>query len=337
MNITQTYQRMIDRASDLPLFQKFNQLNPNVRGAIWLLGSGIFFTAMSVLIKQASQEFSSFQVAFFRALFGFIVIAPFALRHGVTAVKTARPGLHLFRGVVGACVMMAMFYAVARLPLADVTALSFTRPIFLIPLAVLFLGEIVRVRRWTATAVGFIGVLIMVRPGSDGIDPAVLVALGASIGLAVITVCVKKLSETEAPATMLFWSSIMLTLCTAFPAWQVWQTPTWSVIGMAVAMGACGTVGQAMLIRGYAVGEATAITPFDYSRLIYSAIAGFIFFTEVPDIMTLAGAAVIVGSSIYIARREAKRNPDAAPNPTPMGDQAGSANAALENMRRRKK
>lgn len=292
------------------MLENLKRLPPNVQGALWLLAAGVFLSSMGVFIKLASQEMHPFQVAFFRAFFGFLIIAPFALKGGFASVRTRRPLMHLVRGLIGGVVLLCMFYSVAHLPLADVTALSFTKPLFLIPLAVLFLGEKIRMRRTIATAVGFVGVIIMLRPGGE-IDPVAFIALFAAGMIAVITIFIKILSRYDSPNTLVFWSSLILSFVVGGPAIWFWQWPSLEVFLMLVGLATVGTIGQSMLIRGYAVGEATAVTPFDYSRLIYAGLFGYLFFAEVPDIWTITGALIIVGSSIYIARREARMKPGA--------------------------
>ncbi|WP_416898237.1 MAG: DMT family transporter [Minwuia sp.] len=305
------------------MLNRFGKLPPNVQGALWLLGAGVFLSAMGVFIKLASQELHPFQVAFFRAFFGFLIIAPFALKGGISAVKTKHPFMHLCRGLIGGGVLLAMFYSVAHLPLADVTALSFTKPLFLIPLAVLFLGEKVRLRRTIATLVGFTGVIVMLRPGGET-DPIAFVALGAAAMVAVITIFIKVLSKYDKPNTLVFWSSLILSLVVLGPALLHWRWPSLEVFLLMVALATVGTIGQSMLIRGYAVGEATAVTPFDYSRLIYAGVFGFLMFGEVPDIWTIAGALIIVASTIYIARREAKLKPGSRSGAATFDGPAGS-------------
>jgi drug/metabolite transporter (DMT)-like permease len=282
------------------------QLPPNLQGALWILSGVVFFSIMSVFIKYLGPSLGSPTVAFFRALFGFLTILPFALNMGLTGIKTSRPILHLARGILGTSAMVCGIYAVTHLALADAIALSFTRPLFLIVLAVMFLGEVVRVRRWAATAVGFLGVLIMIRPGG-GIDHATLIALLGALLVAMTFVTVKKLSTTERPSLMLFYFGIISTAMTLVPALMDWHEPTLEQFFMLVGAGVFGVTGQACVVRGLKVGEATAVAPFDYARIIFAAAIGYWLFGEVPDIWTGVGAAVIIAASLYIAHREATR------------------------------
>ena len=281
-------------------------LPPNLRGALWILSGVLFFSVMAVFIKLLGAALDSPVIAFFRALFGFMVIIPFALRTGFTSIGTTRPVLHLFRGLFGTTAMFCGIYAVTQLALADAIALSFTRPLFLIVLAVLFLGEVVRLRRSVATLVGFVGVLIMMRP-AGGIDQATWVALLGAFLVAATFVCVKKLSTTERPSLMLFYFGVISSTATLIPALFYWQTPTPEQFLMLAGAGFFGVGGQACVVRGLKVGEATAVAPFDYARIIFAAAIGFYMFGEVPDIWTGVGAVVIIGASIYIAHREALR------------------------------
>ncbi|MBM3556727.1 MAG: DMT family transporter, partial [Alphaproteobacteria bacterium] len=187
------------------LRERWLALAPNVRGALWLLAACLVFSIMGALIKLLGTHLPSHQSAFFRALFGNLAVLPFALHLGRAGFATKRLPLHLSRGLTGAGAMLCGFYATVHLPLAESVALSFTKPLWLIPLAVLILGEPVRARRWTATAVGFVGVLVMLRPGGASIDPAVGVALLGALLVALVNIQVKKLVSTEAPATLVFY------------------------------------------------------------------------------------------------------------------------------------
>lgn len=286
-------------------------ISPNTRGALWMLMGGILFTFMGVVTKALGTRLDSFQIAFFRAAFGFACILPFALRAGPKALRTRRPIAHLIRGILGTTSMFAGFYAVVYLPLADATALSFTRALFVLVLAWWFLGEKVRIRRWTATAVGFIGVLVMLRPAGE-INLAALVAIAGALGVAGVVVMVKLLTRTEQPIAILFWFGTISTTVALIPALFVWQQPTWWEFVVLVSLGALGAGGQGCTVRAYYCGEATVVAAFDYSRLLFAGIFGFIFFAEVPDAWTWVGAGIIVASTLYIAYREARLRREAA-------------------------
>ena len=280
-------------------------LAPNLRGALGVVGAGVCFSAMALAVKLLGARLDSFQIAFFRASFGLIGILPFALRAGPGAMRTTRPGLHVARGVLGAGVMFCGYYALTHLPLADAVAISYARPLFLIVLAVLFLGERVHLRRWTATAVGFLGVLVMMRP-AGGIEFASLVALAGTLIIAVVNVLVKKLAATDSPVTILLYFGIVSTIATALPALAVWRAPTAPELMLLVFVGAAGVSAQTCMIRGLRLGEATAVIPFDYFRLLIAGALGFLVFAETPDRWTLIGAVVIVAATLYIALREAR-------------------------------
>jgi len=169
------------------------------------------FSAMTMAVKFLGGSFDSFQLAFFRALFGLFAVLPFFLRYDMGLVRTERLGMHLARSLCGACAMLCGFYAITHLPLADAVSISYARALFLIPLAVLFLGEVVRLRRWTATAIGFVGVIVMMRPGGD-IELATWVAVIGAFLVAVVTIMIKKLSTTERPETLLLYFGVIPSL-----------------------------------------------------------------------------------------------------------------------------
>lgn len=270
-----------------------------------MIGSVFFYTVMGIAVKFAGHRLDPMQIGFARALFGLIVILPFAWQAGWEALKTSRPVLQVSRGFTGSLAMLIGFWAIVHLPLADVTAISFANPLFLLVLAALFLGEKVRARRWTATAVGFIGVLIMVRPGLD-MDPAMLVALGGTALVAISVILIKTMAKNDNPMTLLLYFGIFSTAISAVPAALVWQDPTLAETVFLVITGICGTAAQSCYIRSFAAADASLVAPFEYTKLIFAGLFGFIFFLEVPDGWTILGAAIIVASTLYIARREAQ-------------------------------
>lgn len=290
----------------LRLGARLRSLPPNVRGALWMLMGTVIWASNDVVVKTLGRTIDPFQIAFFRCFFGGLTIIPFLLASsGVLALRTRRLGGHIVRAAAGYLSMALAWYAIVRLPLADATALSFSRPLFMVVLAVLFLHEIVRWRRWTATAVGFVGVLVMARPGLGEVNLGLAAAIGGAFCVAVVSVMIKSLAATERPTTIIFYFGVLSSLMALGPALWVWRTPTLVEFLLLIAIGAFGSLGQYFTIRAFRIAEATAVDPFDYTRLLLATLFGFLFFAEIPDIFTLIGAVIIVGSTFYIARREA--------------------------------
>lgn len=285
---------------------RLRRLPGNARGAIWMFGAVSMFATMDALIKWVGQTLDPFQIALFRCIFGGLFVLPFALRGGLGALRTRRWGGHLARSLIGYAAMALGFYAVTHLPLADATALSFTRPLFMIVLAVLFLGEQVRWRRWSATGIGFLGVMVMARPGEAGFDFAAIVAIAATLFVAGVGVMLKRLSATERPETIILYFTIISSLLALGPALYVWRNPSWDELAIMALMGGLGSLGQYFTIRAYRVAEATAVDPVDYVRLMIAGGFGFALFGELPDVWTLVGAVIIISSTLYITRREAR-------------------------------
>ncbi|HSA82471.1 MAG TPA: DMT family transporter [Geminicoccaceae bacterium] len=281
-------------------------LPDNLRGASWVVLSAVLFTSMAAVVKSLGAQIDSFQLAFFRALFGLLLILPFALAAGLRTFRTRRLGMHMTRGIAGSIGMMCGFYALTHLTLADATAIGFTKPLFLIVLAALVLRETVRARRWSATALGFLGVLIMLRPGDGVLEPAALVALLGALAAATVSLLIKRLSASEPALTIMVYLGAVSVLTTALPAALVWQTPTWQELAWMLLAAALASAAQLCFIRGFRIGEASALAPLDYARLPCAALYGIALFAEVPDRYTLLGAALIVLSTLYIGRREAQ-------------------------------
>lgn len=285
-------------------------LPANVRGALWILAAAVLFSGMMTLVKFLGGRFDSMQIAFFRALTGLLFVIPLLVREGGGGFRTRRPWLHTARGFAGASAMLCGFYALVHLPLADATAITFGRALFLVPLAILLLGERVGIRRASATAAGFIGVLIMLNPTGELNTAALIAALGAAL-VALALTFVKLLSRTESTLTLLFYSGIFGVLFTAVPTANVWMTPGWGELALLLLMGAVGVAAHGCMIRGYSTAEATALAPFDYTRLIFAGIMGYVFFADLPTWRTVIGAGIIVASTLYITYREAKVKPRA--------------------------
>ncbi len=280
------------------------------RGALLMLASAFLFVVMSSLVKFLGDRLHPFQIAFFRALTSFLIILPFVMREGAWGFRTRQPVLHVLRGIAGTSAMLCGFYAFTYLPLADATAISFARALFLVPLALMFLGETVGINRWAATLIGFAGVLLVLRP-SGTTDPTAFVAVAHAVFVALAVICVKLLSRTDGPLTLLLYSGFIGTILSAIPAFLLWTTPTWEELGLLALMGAVGTLAHNCFVRAYAVADATALAPLDYTRLIFATLIGFLIFSDLPDWWTVAGALIIAGASLYITVREAQKAGDA--------------------------
>ncbi len=315
----------------LPLFfaaagSFWRSLPPNIRGALWLLLSTLLFSIVNGCVRGLSGNLHSAEIAFFRCFFGLVVLFPFLFHQGRIPFATNKLWLHVVRIVVGVSSMLTSFYALAHLPMATAVSLTFTKPLFMIVLAVLFLGEVVRWRRSIATVVGFIGVVVMMNPLEGfSLEPAFLWGLFSAFLLAVVLVCIKILSSSEKPMTMLFYFTLGATLGTFIPALLVWQTPTWNELLWLMFMGTAASGGQYCAVRAYRLAEATAITPIDYCQLLFSGLIGFALFGEIPTLWTILGAAIIVASTFYIVNREArmrqhKREQYLLPPPSPPPD-----------------
>lgn len=276
----------------------------NLEGALWMIASGIVFSAQGAIVKLLGMRLDSFEIAFFRCVFGLLVVLPFVFRGGTALFLTGRPGLHVMRALVGVSGMFCGMYALTRLPLADATAISFAKPLFAVVLAATFLGELVGWRRWTATAAGFVGVVVIVRPGTQTFELAHVAALLGAFLVADVIVLVKKLQGSEKNATIMAYFGIVTSIASLGPALLVWQTPTWTELALLAGIGASASSGQWMALKAFRAAEASAVVPYDYLRLVFAILYGWLFFAEMPDGWTLAGSAILIGATLYIAYRE---------------------------------
>jgi drug/metabolite transporter (DMT)-like permease len=243
---------------------------------------------------------------FYRQAAGFVVLLPVILKLRGRAFATTRPGILLFRSAAGTVAMILSFYAFQKMPLADANALSFTRTLWLVPLAAFVVGEKVGPLRIGAAVVGFLGVLLMLRPGAGGFALGLpgLAMLAGSFLFALTITGMKVLTRDHSPTVLLVWAMTLGLLFSIPGAVLDWRWPAPADFALLCAMGVLGTVTQACYIKGMQVGDAAAMAPIDYTRLVFAALAGFLLFQELPTVWTLAGAAVVVASTLFITWRE---------------------------------
>ncbi len=286
-----------------------------------MVGSCGLMSVLAAIARHLALEgLHPNMIAFFRMALALICMLPWAYRAGWPNIRTDKFGLYCFRAAISTGALMTWFWAISLIPLAEVTALGFMAPIFATVGAALFLKETVRARRWTATFIGFVGALIIVRPGIIEMSlGSWLALLGAGfIGISILNI--KTLSRTESPHKIVFYMNLLMTPIALIPALFIWEMPAPALWGWILAMGPIAVGGHLMLVNAYARGDASAIVPYDFSRLLFAVVIGWVAFGEVADSWTWVGAAVIFSSSLFISRREAlhknTRSPTTAVRPT---------------------
>ncbi|MBO9717703.1 MAG: DMT family transporter [Pseudoxanthomonas sp.] len=270
-----------------------------------MLGSTLLFGLMAVAIRLASATLHTFEVAFFRNFFGLLAALPLLLRHGPGLLRTTQFPRYLFRCLVGICSMLAGFWAIGHLPLAQAVALSYSTPLFATIAAAALLGEQVRARRWAAVVLGFIGVLVVVHPGQADFSMGTLIALLAALLSSIVAIQIKQLSATEPADRIVIYTTLLWVPMSLVPAWGVWQWPQGIAWAWVVAAGVFGTGGHMLWTRALKLGEVSALTPISFMQLPVVVVFGWLLFGETLDRWTLAGALVILGANAYIAHREA--------------------------------
>ncbi|MDQ3495013.1 MAG: DMT family transporter [Pseudomonadota bacterium] len=276
------------------------------RAALLMLGSTLLFALMVVAIRLAAATLHTFEIAFFRNFFGLVAALPLLLRHGPGLLRTTQLPRYLIRCLVGVVSMFCGFWAIGNLPLAQAVSLSYSAPIFVTIAAVIFLHEQVRARRWTAVVLGFIGVLVIVRPGSGDFSAGTLVAVTAALLSGIVSIQIKQLSYTEPADRIVLLTTAIWVPMSLLPALLVWQWPqgiTWLWV---VAAGFLGTGGHMLWTRALKIGDVSALTPISFMQLPVVAIFGYLLFDEAVDRWTALGAGIIFIANAYIAHREAR-------------------------------
>ncbi len=276
-----------------------------LRGGLWMMAAALAFTVMTTLIRRVAVEIHPFEIAFVRAAVNLVLMIPYAMRVGRTLFHAEGQGIYALRGAIGLVFLMSYFSGAAMIPVANSQSLIFTSPLFASVLAVLLLGEVVHIRRITALLIGFAGALIILRPGliEFGIG-AGLVLIGAMAN-ATSNVIVKHKTRTDAPDTVVFYLALYVTPLILVPALFVWTWPSLTQLLWMIAIGVCATLNQMFLSRAFATADATVVLPFDFSRLLFAVLIGYLVFAELPDIWVWVGAVVTFGASVYLAHREA--------------------------------
>jgi drug/metabolite transporter (DMT)-like permease len=287
-----------------PLQRAFNRLPDTARGAIWMVMGGLFLTLLALVIRHLQSRYNVLEMILLRSIVSFLLILPWAIRVGMIDLRTQRLGLHVFRNTIHYCGNIGWFVGVTLVPLADLSALQFTVPLFTLVLAAIFLRETIGAHRWAATATGLLGALLIIRPGFVAIGPGTIAVILSAVFYASSQVSTKALSRTEHPNVVLFYMSLIFIPISAIPAAFVWKSPLLEDAIPIVLLGVTGYLAHFCIIRAFTAADASFVMPFDFLRLPIAALFGFILYLEKPDIWVWAGAIIIFCSTYYITWRE---------------------------------
>jgi drug/metabolite transporter (DMT)-like permease len=279
----------------------------NRRGIFLMIAAVGAFSVMDTLIKWLSPTFPVMQILLFRTAFALVPIVLLISRlGGFRALKTRNYFGHLGRSLFSTMALIGFIYAFGQMPLADVVAIGFSAPLFITALSLPILGEHVGPRRWAAVWVGFLGVIVMVRPGAGVLDAVALVALAATVCYALGVISIRLLNRTETTAALAFYVNLnsLLTALIAVPFGFVW--PTWMQTAQLIAVGLIGGLAQLLLTSAYRLAPVAVVAPFDYTAMLYVIGFGYLFFGDLPDRSLLVGALIVIAGGLYILHREAR-------------------------------
>ncbi|MCR4376742.1 MAG: DMT family transporter [Rhodospirillales bacterium] len=292
-------------------------MSPASAGALWMLGAACLLASLSLMVRHIASDLHPFEIAFFRNFGQFAFMIPWAVLAGIKGVRTRRVWAHVRRSSFGICAMLTWFWVVTQMPIAEATAISFSAPLFTTAGAALFLRERVGPRRWLATVFGFLGVLMVIRPGLHEVELPALIALSSAVFIAGSMLSNKSLARTESPNAMVLWMGVFMSLFSLPPALAFWSWPTGWTWAWLVALGLVATFAHLAINRAFASSDASFIAPFGFAQIPFVAMMGYGVFGESPDGWTIAGSAVIMASGVYIAHREARVSRAVAAPPQP--------------------
>jgi len=275
-------------------------------GLLLMVLATVVLASMHGMVRHVGSDMHPFVLVFFRNLFGFLAVLPLLLGKGWKSLRSSNYHLLLLRGLIGIIAMLAWFYSLVHVPLTEATALSFTAAIFTALAAIVFLGERVRFRRWAAILFGFVGVLVVLRPETEGFDPMLLLVLFSTLFWALSITLIKYLSRTDSPTSLVAWMTILMTVL-SFPfALYYWQWPVGEQWLWLIAIGTMGTIGHFCMVRALILADTAAVMTIDFFRLIWGTLIGVYFFGDMLHASTWIGGIIIFSSGLYIIIRESR-------------------------------
>ena len=291
------------------LSKTFNKVSNNMSAPLIAISlmiiSGLFFVLMHSAVKYLSKEVHIFEIAFFRCALVIFVLAPIIIQQGKTIFKTKQPKMQFLRIITNSVAMLCFFYGISTTPLAQLTTLGFTVPIFATILAVIFMKEKIRLRRTTALIIGFIGTIVVMRPDIS-IELGALLIIFSSFLWSICLIFIKKLTQTDSAVTISLYFGIGMIPATFILAFPVMEAIDMRQFTILVFIAITGTLAQTIMNTALKKGELALLLPFDFLRLIWSVLIGYVLFAEEPTFTLWIGGFLIIGSTTYIAWREAK-------------------------------
>jgi drug/metabolite transporter (DMT)-like permease len=278
-----------------------------MKGTLFLMLASIFFTLMTLLIKVLGQHLHITQILFIRQLGMMVMVLPAIMRHFPGSLRSNRPGLQMLRLGFAVITMLFGFSAVIHLPLADATAISFAKSFFITIFAVIFLEEVVGIYRWSAVAIGFVGVMVMLQPGTAEFSIYSIASLVGAAGAAAIMIILRILTQKDSADTIMTWSALGVGLAMAIPGIYYWQplaTFEWGLLAVLVVV---SYFGQRCNIFAYKHGEASLLASLDYVRLLWATLLGYLVFGHFPGVATWVGASIVISAAIFVIYRETRR------------------------------
>lgn len=280
------------------------RLPAGVAGALFIAGAALCYAITATCIRIMSHELNPFMIGFLRNAFGLLFVSFLFWSAGPAVFRNARWPVHFVRTGCAIISGLLFFWALARVPLSDAIALNFAGPIFVAVAAVALLGERMGMRRWLATAVGFLGVLVILRPGFQTLSLGLLAALASALLWGGMALCNKILTRTDTMSQIVLLNLVIaapISLALALPAWQ---TPSLWMVFLGAVQGLLGTTAHYLVARGFRIADASHVMPFDFLRLPFTIAFAFVLFHEVPDAMTILGAVIVFAATTYITLRE---------------------------------
>ncbi len=278
--------------------------SPALAAAALMVLASAFIAVMHGGVRFIAADMHPVVIAFWRNLFGFLFFAPWFLHGGLGFMRTRRFPTHLARAAFNATSMVLLFTALGMAPLADVTSLGLTGPLFVALGGMAFFGERVRARRWVALILGAAGALVILRPGLEAVPLGLLLAL---ISAAVATgskLIAKGLTRTDSPATVSAYVAMLMTPMTLVPALFVWQWPSWGELALLAGIGGLASLGHLCFVKAYSIADISYAEPIVFTRLVFAELFGLVVFGEFPDLWVWVGDAIIIAATSYIAQRE---------------------------------